>query len=67
METISAEDQQILDCMKMAVSDVLERKRRLGQYAVIWKNGRPVIISGDELSMEPFPTSSTDTANPPAP
>ncbi|WP_130471641.1 hypothetical protein [Candidatus Magnetaquicoccus inordinatus] len=67
METISVEDQQILDSMKKAVANALERKRRLGQYAVIWKDGRSAILGGKELSMEPVPSSSIDTANPPTP
>lgn len=52
METISFEDQQILDCMQKAVDDALERKRRLGHYAIIWQDGRPVIISGMDLKRD---------------
>lgn len=40
----SAEAQVILDALQKAVSQALERKRRLGQYAVIWRDGRPVKI-----------------------
>lgn len=36
-----------LGALKQAVSEVLERKRRLGQYAVIWRDGRPVCIGPD--------------------
>lgn len=67
MEAISAEDQQILDCMKEAVSDALERKRRLGQYAVIWQDGRPVFIGGMEQPMDSIPHPLTDTPNQPLP
>ena len=39
-------DQMILDCMQKAVTEALEHKKRLGQYAVIWQDGRPVTIGG---------------------
>lgn len=37
----------MLKALQEAVSRNLEKKRRLGQYAVIWQNGRP-IQSGDD-------------------
>ena len=37
----SKEGQIILDSLQKAVSDALDKKRRLGQYAVVWKNGNP--------------------------
>ena len=43
----SEEGQVMLDSLKTAVAHALEKKRRLGQYAVVWKNGRPVRIGGD--------------------
>lgn len=30
--------------LEKAVAEALERKRRLGQYAVVWRNGGPVFI-----------------------
>jgi hypothetical protein len=30
----------------------LEKKRRLGQYAVTWKNGRPVQVGEDAPKVE---------------
>ncbi|WP_274595100.1 hypothetical protein [Mariprofundus erugo] len=36
--------------MKQAVSHALERKRRLGQYAVIWKDGQPVRLGEEQHS-----------------
>lgn len=39
----SKESQILLDALRKAVSEALERKRRLGQYAVVWQNGKPVI------------------------
>jgi hypothetical protein len=37
----------VLDVLKRAVAEALERKRRLGQYAVIWRDGRAVCIGPD--------------------
>jgi len=36
-----------LDALKRAVADALERKRRLGQYAVVWREGRALCIGPD--------------------
>lgn len=52
MNLISPKDQQILDAMKRAVDKALERKRRLGQYAVVWRDGKPAII-GQESPVKP--------------
>ena len=41
----SKEGQIVLDTLQKAVSDALDKKRRLGQYAVVWKNGRPFITN----------------------
>lgn len=38
----------MLKALQEAVSRNLEKKRRLGQYVVIWQNGRPV-QSGDDV------------------
>lgn len=67
METISGEDQQILDCMKEAVSDVLERKRLLGQYAVIWEDGRPATIGGMDATTDAKFHPLSDLPNQPSP
>ena len=54
MSTLSAEDQRALDALRSAVAEALERKRRLGQYAVIWRDGHVVRIEPeDELPSEP--------------
>lgn len=45
--TPSKEGQEILDALQKAVSQALERKRRLGQYAVVWRDGGPVMIGED--------------------
>ncbi|MBX3617884.1 hypothetical protein [Nitrosomonas sp.] len=45
--TLSKKDQVILDSLQKAVPQALERKRRLGHYAVVWRNGKPVMIGED--------------------
>jgi len=49
MSTLSADAQRALDALRSAVAEALDRKRRLGQYAVIWRDGRAVRIKGEEL------------------
>ncbi|WP_048308415.1 hypothetical protein [Halomonas sp. PR-M31] len=39
--------QKMLDSLRTAVAETLERKRRLGQYAVIWEDGKPVLVGDD--------------------
>ena len=43
----SEKSQQTLDALKQAVAKALEKKKRLGQYAVFWENGKPVLIGED--------------------
>ena len=38
-----------LDALRRAVTEALERKRRLGEYAVIWRDGQVVRLEPDEL------------------
>jgi hypothetical protein len=47
---------KILEILKRAVAEALERKRKLGQYAVIWRDGRVVCTGPDE---PPSPAAST--------
>ncbi len=56
MDIISPEDQQILDSLTKAVTEALERKRRLGQYAVVWRDGQPVILEGESPLSKPAAT-----------
>ncbi len=49
---------KILDALRRAVAEALERKRRLGQYAVIWREGR-VDCAGPDAPLAP------DTSSPP--
>ncbi|MBV6449093.1 hypothetical protein [Nitrosomonas sp.] len=50
--TPSEEGQVILDSLQKAVTQALERKRRLGQYAVVCRDGKPVMI-GEDAPKEP--------------
>lgn len=45
--SIDPDTQAVLDSLQLAVSKALERKRRLGQYAVFWQDGAPVFIGED--------------------
>jgi hypothetical protein len=47
----SEKSQQTLEIMKQAVAKALEKKKRLGQYAVFWEDGRPVLIGEDAPQM----------------
>lgn len=38
-----------LMALRRAVTNALERKRWLGQYAVVWRGGRPVRIGPEAL------------------
>lgn len=39
-----------LRSLRKAVRDAIDRKRRLGQYAVVWRRGRPVRLEGGDLA-----------------
>jgi hypothetical protein len=43
----SAEGQRQLDALRQTVGNMLEKKLRLGQYAVTWQNGKPVVTGDD--------------------
>jgi len=42
-----ADTQAMLDCLRLAVAKTLERKRRLGHYAVLWDGNKPVLDGED--------------------
>jgi hypothetical protein len=44
----STEAQRGLEALQATVRDALERKRRLGQHAVTWRNGRIEILDWRE-------------------
>jgi len=45
--TPSPEGRQLLETLRQSVAKALEKKRRLGQYAVTWQNGKPVVTGED--------------------
>ncbi|MBS4050693.1 MAG: hypothetical protein KGZ69_05780 [Methylomonas sp.] len=45
--TLSPDTQAMLDCLRLAVSKTLERKRRLGQYSVQWNGTTPFTVGDD--------------------
>lgn len=51
-ESPSEESLRILECLRVAVANALERKQRLGQYAVVWEDGYPAFIGGDPSRKE---------------
>lgn len=50
MSVEKVNDSRELLALRRAVAQALDRKRRLGQYAVVWRDGRPVRIEGEELA-----------------
>ena len=52
MTQISPQAQKTLEALRKAVADTLERKRRLGHYAVVWKDGKPALIGDDAPDFE---------------
>jgi hypothetical protein len=49
----SPQSQAILKALQAAVANSLEKKHKLGQYAVIWQNGRPVQMGDDAPKTTP--------------
>lgn len=45
---VSSQDSQaMLNSLKTAVNKTLDKKKRLGQYAVIWSDDKPVLVGAD--------------------
>lgn len=62
MTGVSPEDQEMLDALQHAVNEALERKRRLGHYAVIWRDDRPVITGGEATDRPHLKPAHSDLA-----
>lgn len=41
--------EKAINSMQKSVAKALDRKRGLGQYAVVWKNGKVVRLQPDEI------------------
>jgi len=61
MTAISPETQKTLEALRKVAADTLERKRRLGHYAIIWRDGKPVAIGEDAPDHLAVPTSETQS------
>ncbi len=44
----SSKSVEILNTLRTVAKETLEKKKRLGQYAVIWDNNKPVLIGDDK-------------------
>ena len=54
-----------LAALQRAVAQALETKRRLGQHAVVWKDGQVVILAAEEIP--PMGASPADSSPMPSP
>ena len=52
MRSLTEETQVILDALKRTAAETLDRKRRLGHYAVVWRDGKPVLIGDDAPNIQ---------------
>ena len=50
-QTPSPDSQIMLETLKIAVKKALDKKKRLGQYAVVWSDNKPAFI-GDDIPDE---------------
>jgi len=49
MATEQDHESKALAALRQAVANALERKRRLGRYAVVWRDGQTVRLSPEQL------------------
>lgn len=47
MIQLTPDTQIMLDSLRNSVAETLERKRRLGQHAVIWQDGEPALVADE--------------------
>ena len=52
--TPSAKATETLAALKRAVQNTLDRKRRLGQYAVVWRDDKPALLDDDVEDRDAF-------------
>ena len=46
---LKPEDRKVLEILNRAVLRALDRKRKLGQYAVMWRDGKVVDVPPEDL------------------
>ena len=49
----SPQAQVMLQALQAAVANTLDKKHKLGQYAVVWHNGKPVQTGRDAPKAKP--------------
>jgi len=47
-QTPTQDSQAMLDTLRTAVNKTLDKKKRLGQYAVVWSDDKAVLIGADD-------------------
>lgn len=60
---IPQKTQLMLQMLRQVAAETLERKRRLGHYAVVWRDGEVVALGGDDAppdlrKVESFPSEA---------
>ncbi len=53
MTDIQLQAQAVMKSLNESVHEALDKKRRLGQYAVIWKDGKAVRLFDEEKTDSP--------------
>ncbi len=48
---MNKESEKILETLQSAVNEALDKKRRLEQYAVVWRNNRVEIIENNDKAL----------------
>jgi hypothetical protein len=51
-EEMRAIHRKITEGGKVAIAEALERHRKLGQEIAVWKDGKVVILSADQIPMK---------------
>lgn len=46
-QPLSPDTQAMLECLQLTATETLERKRRLGHYAVLWSDDGPILVGED--------------------
>ena len=64
---IDPDTQAMLDSLRLAVRKELERKRRLGHYAVLWQDNAPLLVGEDAPDCTAATAATKDTATIPKP
>lgn len=63
MTALSQDGQQTLEALRRAVHKALDRKKRLGQYAVVWIDGKVTYI-GENAPSDLAETDDDDRESP---